>query len=104
MEGTRESKPEVKNQVLVTFQLVKLVLINPPALLSVMWQIARFIMDKKMQSRIVFLEHPSDLLKHFHPQVSSLCSLEVSSRGCFDPKFHIGFRDLPYLSEGHVTS
>ncbi|KAI1720789.1 CRAL/TRIO domain-containing protein [Ditylenchus destructor] len=35
--------------------LIRLYLLHPPALLSIMWQIARHIVDAKTQSRIVFV-------------------------------------------------
>uniref|UniRef100_A0A0M3J3K6 CRAL-TRIO domain-containing protein n=1 Tax=Anisakis simplex TaxID=6269 RepID=A0A0M3J3K6_ANISI len=44
--------------------IIKVYIVNSPALLSVMWQVTKLIMDKKTQSRITFLDKPSDLLEH----------------------------------------
>lgn len=48
--------------------LVKLIMVNPPKLLNVIWQIAKFIMDKKMLSRILILEDCTDLMKYLRPE------------------------------------
>ncbi|KAK6107941.1 CRAL/TRIO domain family protein [Brugia pahangi] len=45
----------------------KLFLINSPALLSIMGQIVKLLMDKATQSRLQFLYQPTDLIKHLNP-------------------------------------
>uniref|UniRef100_A0A0N5B0Y8 CRAL-TRIO domain-containing protein n=1 Tax=Syphacia muris TaxID=451379 RepID=A0A0N5B0Y8_9BILA len=52
--------------------LVKLIMVNPPKLLNVIWQIAKFIMDKKMLSRILILEDCTDLMKYLRPEVNKM--------------------------------
>jgi len=44
--------------------LIRLYLLNPPGILSVVWQCAKFIMDKRTQSRVVILQKPEDILLH----------------------------------------
>ncbi|KAK0416765.1 hypothetical protein QR680_012671 [Steinernema hermaphroditum] len=44
--------------------LIRLYLLNPPGILSVIWQCAKFIMDKRTQSRVVILQKPEDILLH----------------------------------------
>ncbi|VDK87509.1 unnamed protein product [Litomosoides sigmodontis] len=45
----------------------KLFLVNSPALLSIMGQIVKLLMDKTTQSRLQFLHQPTDLIKHLNP-------------------------------------
>uniref|UniRef100_A0A914VPI8 CRAL-TRIO domain-containing protein n=1 Tax=Plectus sambesii TaxID=2011161 RepID=A0A914VPI8_9BILA len=44
--------------------VVKMYIVNPPGILSLMWKVAKCIMDQKSQSRIEFLFKPEDLLLH----------------------------------------
>ncbi|KHN81731.1 CRAL-TRIO domain-containing protein C34C12.6 [Toxocara canis] len=53
--------------------LIKAYIINSPAILSVMWQVTKLIMDKKTQSRLTFLDKPSDLLNHLSEKVIPEC-------------------------------
>ncbi|MFH4980704.1 hypothetical protein AB6A40_007413 [Gnathostoma spinigerum] len=48
--------------------LTKVFLINSPAIISIMWQITKCLMDKKTQARLQFLDHPSDLLHYLRPE------------------------------------
>ncbi|KAI6190169.1 CRAL-TRIO domain-containing protein [Aphelenchoides bicaudatus] len=48
--------------------MIRLFLIHPPALLSVMWQIAKHIVDAKTQSRIAFLPKLEDIFNHLHKE------------------------------------
>ncbi|CAG9539567.1 unnamed protein product [Cercopithifilaria johnstoni] len=45
----------------------KLFLVNSPALLSIMGQIVKLLVDKTTQSRLQFLNQPTDLMKHLNP-------------------------------------
>ena len=47
----------------------KLIIINPPALINIMWQISKWILDARTQNRLVFLRNGEDLLQHLEPQV-----------------------------------
>jgi len=48
--------------------MIKLYLIHPPALLSVMWTIAKHIVDAKTQSRIAFLPKLDDIFGYLNKE------------------------------------
>ncbi|MCP9262555.1 hypothetical protein DINM_005927 [Dirofilaria immitis] len=47
----------------------KLFLVNSPALLNIMGQIAKLLVDKSTQSRLHFLHQPTDLMKYLNPKL-----------------------------------
>lgn len=50
--------------------MIRLFLLHPPGILSLMWQIAKHIVDAKTQSRIVFLPKLEDIFNHLDKNVS----------------------------------
>uniref|UniRef100_A0A915C9N0 CRAL-TRIO domain-containing protein n=1 Tax=Parascaris univalens TaxID=6257 RepID=A0A915C9N0_PARUN len=53
--------------------IIKVYIVNPPALLNVMWQVIRLVMDKRTQSRVTFVDKPSDLLNYLSEKVVPEC-------------------------------
>ncbi|KAE9552203.1 hypothetical protein FO519_004584 [Halicephalobus sp. NKZ332] len=51
-----------------TENMITLFLMHPPGVLSLMWQLAKHIVDAKTQSRIVFVTKTEDILKHLKPE------------------------------------
>lgn len=49
-------------------QLCKLLLINPPGIISVMWQITKRLVDPKTAEKLAFLSNIEDLKKYLEPQ------------------------------------
>ncbi|CAI4231330.1 unnamed protein product [Auanema sp. JU1783] len=49
--------------------MCKILIINPPGIVSLMWKITKFIMDPRTLSRISFLNSPEDLKLYLEPQV-----------------------------------
>jgi hypothetical protein len=50
------------------FQLIRLYLLKPPVMVSLLWQIAKHILDAKTHSRIVFLQRPEELFTHLRAE------------------------------------
>jgi len=48
--------------------MIKLLLLHPPGLMSIMWQIAKQIVDAKTQSRISFVQKNEDLFNYLSPE------------------------------------
>lgn len=46
------------------FKLVRLYLVHPPGLLSILWQVAKHIMDQRTWSKMVVIQKGDDLLDH----------------------------------------
>ncbi|CAD5224210.1 unnamed protein product [Bursaphelenchus okinawaensis] len=44
--------------------MIRLFLLHPPALLSLMWQVAKHIVDEKTRSRLVFIQKLDDIFLH----------------------------------------
>ncbi|PAV77633.1 hypothetical protein WR25_25483 isoform B [Diploscapter pachys] len=49
--------------------LCKLILINPPGLVSLMWKISKYVMDAETAAKLCFLDSVEDLKKYLHPNV-----------------------------------
>ncbi|KAK5974764.1 hypothetical protein GCK32_016124 [Trichostrongylus colubriformis] len=58
-------------------EMCKILIIRPPAIMSLMFKITKFIMDARTLNRLHFLDDVSDLHKYLEPQVSYL-SCKVS--------------------------
>ncbi|TKR77616.1 hypothetical protein L596_018551 [Steinernema carpocapsae] len=67
--------------------LIRLYLLNPPGILSVIWQCAKFIMDKRTQSRVVILQKPEDILLHLDKEAVpvELGGLRIDESGFSHP-------------------
>lgn len=49
--------------------MIRLFLIHPPGILSLMWQVAKHIVDAKTQSRILFLPKLEDIFNYLEREV-----------------------------------
>jgi len=68
--------------------LIRLYLLNPPGILSLIWQIAKCIMDKRTQSRVVIIQKAEDILLHLDKDTVpvELGGTRVDESGFSSPK------------------